>query len=396
MNFRDRFVIDDPDLLYLDGNSLGRLPRRTVEVMRDVVENQWGRRLVRGWPEHWLALPTRIGDKIAQIIGANQGEVVACDSTSVNLYKLAHATLAQTKRRKIVTDRANFPSDLYLLQGLAAQFPGVEIVYADDEHPQAIEALLDEETALFTLSHIAFRSGRLHDLKRLTKSAHAVGALTLWDLSHSAGAVPIDLERANADLAVGCTYKYLNGGPGGVAYLYVRTKHQDKLVSPIQGWFGQQNAFAFNDRYTPKEGIERFLAGTPPILSLAALEPGLDLILEAGIDEIRRQSLTLTDLLIAGADEHLKEHGFEILTPRNPVERGSHLTLTHPQAWPINQALIETQRLIPDFRAPNGLRLGVAPLYNSPEEMKEAITRIQRVMTSHLHQNYPTQPGAIT
>lgn len=396
MTFRDRFVIDDPNLLYLDGNSLGRLPHRTAEVMREVVETQWGRDLVRGWGNGWLTLPLRIGDKIAQIVGARPGEVIACDSTSVNLYKLAHAALTRTDRRRIVTDRANFPSDLYLLQGLASQFPGLEIAYADDESPEAIESLLDERTALLTLSHVAFRSGRLHDLGSLAAQAHAVGALTLWDLSHSAGALPIELEGCNADLAVGCTYKYLNGGPGSVAYLYVREKHQANLVSPIQGWFGQRDAFAFSTKYAPKAGIERFLAGTPPILSLAAVEPGLDLILEAGIDWIRQRSLQLTDLLMTGADTRLAEYGFDVLTPRAPNERGSHVTLTHPHAWQVNQALIETQNLIPDFRAPNGLRLGVAPLYNTEAEMEEAITRIQRVMASNLHLRYPEKPGAIT
>lgn len=393
---RDEFLIDDPELLYLDGNSLGRLPRRTVEVMRDLVERQWGSRLIRGWGEGWLEMPTRIGDKIGRLIGARPGEVVACDSTSVNLYKLAHAVLAGTDRRRIVTDRANFPSDLYLLQGLARQFPGTEIVYADDEEPAAIEALLTEETAFLTLSHVAFRSGRLHPMARLTAAAHRVGAMTLWDLSHSAGALPIDLEGVGADLAVGCSYKYLNGGPGGVAYLYVRKAHQDRLVSPIQGWFGQRDAFAFDLEYAPKAGIERFLAGTPPVLSLAAVEPGVDLLLEAGIDRVREASLALTQRLVDGADRKLQPYGFVVLTPRDPEARGSHVTLVHPDAWRINQALIAEMKLIPDFRAPDGLRLGVAPLYNTESEMDVAIDRIAQVMEGRLYTHYAQEKTAVT
>jgi kynureninase len=396
MDFRDRFTIDDPELLYLDGNSLGRLPKWTVEVMRDLVERQWGSRLIRGWGEGWLEMPSRIGDKIGRLIGAGPGEVVACDSTSVNLYKLAHAVLAGTERRRIVTDRANFPSDLYLLQGLAAQFPGTEIVYAEDEEAASIEALLDERTALLTLSHVAYRTGRLHDMERLTAAAHAVGAMTLWDLSHSAGAVPIDLEGTRADLAVGCSYKYLNGGPGGVAYLYVRRKHQETLRSPIQGWFGQRDAFAFDLEYAPKVGIERFLAGTPPVLSLAAVEPGVDLLLEAGMDRVRAASLALTKRLIEGVDSRLARYGFEVLTPRGAEHRGSHVTLGHPEAWRINQALIREMKLIPDFRAPDGLRLGVAPLFNVAEEIDLAIDRIVTVMEERRYETYGVSRSAVT
>lgn len=388
--FRDAFVVRDPGLIYLDGNSLGRLPRRTAEVMREVVEGQWGERLIRGWGEGWIDLPARVGAKIARLVGADVDEVVACDSTSVNFFKLAWAALERTGRRRVVTDRANFPSDIYLLQGLSE----VEVTVVED--PSQLFAALDEDVAFLTLSHVEFRSGMLHDMAALNAAAHRVGAMTLWDLSHSVGAVPIDLEGSGADLAVGCSYKYLNGGPGAPAFLYVRRALQSEMRSPIQGWFGQRNAFAFDLEYEPADGISRFLAGTPPVLALAAIEPGLDLLIEAGMERIRKKSVAQSEMLIELADNLLVPLGFSIASPRDSARRGSHVLLAHPEAWRINQALIQEMNVIPDFRAPDGLRLGIAPLYNTFAEIIEAVHRIEIVVRERRFEKYSASRSAVT
>lgn len=381
--FRERFVLDD--VLYLDGNSLGRLPKATVERMREAIEVQWGSRLIRGWGEDWLAMPRRIGAKIARLIGAKDDEVVACDSTSVNFFKLAHAALSTTDRRVVVTNGANFPSDLYLLQGL-----GVEIRRVESEDDAALIAALDDGVALLTVSHVEFKSGLRHDLTRLTEAAHKVGSRVLWDLSHSVGAVPITL--GEADFAVGCAYKYLNGGPGAPAFLYVRHDLQEGLRSPIQGWFGQRSAFEFDLDYAPAPGIDRFLAGTPPILSLAAVEPGVDLLLEAGMDRVEAKAAAQTAFLIEIADAL----GFEVVTPRDPDRRGSHIALRHPEAWRIAQALVAEQNVIPDFRAPDVLRLGIAPLYTRFVDLVEAMARLEDIVKNETYLSYKTEMGDVT
>jgi len=382
-HFRDRFVIDD--LIYLDGNSLGRLPKATAERIREVVERQWGERVIRSWGEEWLDLPQRIGDKIGRLIGAKEGETIASDSTSVNFYKLVHAALSATDRRVVVTNSSNFPSDLYLLQGL-----GIEIRQIDSEDDETIGAALDDRTALLTLSHVEFKSGLRHDMKRLTDAAHAVGARAMWDLSHSVGAVPIDM--GEADLAVGCTYKYLNGGPGATAFLFVRKDLQEVLRSPIQGWFGQQNAFEFGLNYSPAAGIGRFLAGTPPILSLAATEPGIDLLLEAGMDKVGEKAAAQTAFLMELADSL----SLEVITPRNPERRGSHVAIRHEAAWPIAQALIAEKSVVPDFRTPDVLRLGIAPLYTRYANLAEAMKRIAEVIETGIYRAYSSEIGGVT
>jgi kynureninase len=392
-SFRERFEIDDPDLIYLDGNSLGRLPKRTRVVVSEVVD-QWSSILVRGWGEGWIDLPQRIGSKIAELIGAEPDEVVACDSTSVNLYKLVHAALAAKQGRgRILTDHGNFPSDLYLLQGLAE---GREIEYVEPDHPDGIIERITKETALLCLSHVSFRSSYLYEMERLTAAAHRAGALTIWDLSHSAGVVPIQLRDWGVDLAVGCTYKFLNGGPGAIAFLYVRRELQEALSSPIQGWFGQKDAFAFDETYRPAGGVRRFMAGTPPILSLAAVEPGIDLCLEAGIQQIRFKSIAQTDYLIQLAQFELADCGFELATPAASDRRGSHVSLRHPEAWRISQALIAEANVIPDFRSPDLLRLGVAPLYNTFAELEEAVARIGNVVRNRTFEKYSTERRTVT
>lgn len=397
--FRDRFVIADPDLIYLDGNSLGRLPKATVERLRGEVERVWGSELCRAWGD-WFELPQRLGAKIAGVVGAKAHEVLCCDSTSVNFYKLVTAALTMQKgRTKIVTDDLNFPSDLYLLQGCVAQNPGtqIEVVKSPDGihlPPEEIEARLDENTALLTLSHVSFKSGFLHDMARLTKKAHAMGVLVLWDLSHAVGAVPIEL--GEADFAVGCTYKYLNGGPGSPAFLYVNEKHHEDAQNPIWGWFGQRKPFDFGLEYQPAEGMNGMLIGTPPILSMLGVEAGVDLVAEAGLDRIRAKSLKLTAFMVEQWREHLAPLGMVLRTPEDPAQRGSHIALAHPEAYPIDRALIEAKKVIPDFRAPDNIRFGFSPLYTTFAEIEEAVRRTKEVITSGIYEGFRERTEGVT
>ncbi|MEZ0325729.1 MAG: kynureninase [Fimbriimonas sp.] len=385
--FREEFVIEDPEVIYLDGNSLGRMPRRTLPLMQELLAQQWGSELIRSWPDSWLSLPSQLGAKIAQLIGAQDDEVLVCDSTSVNLYKLVHAALAlHPGRTEILTDGANFPSDWYVLAGIAEK----------TSHSLRGQGGPDENTALLTLSHVTFKSGELYDMAALTKEAHAQGALTLWDLSHSVGAVPVHLIACNADLAVGCTYKYLNAGPGSSAFLYIRRDLQEQLRNPIQGWFGRDNAFDFGLDYRPRTGIDRFLTGSPNILSMAPVGPGVDLILEAGIENLRAKSLQQTDFLIELWQEHLAPLGFTLNTPTEPHRRGSHVSFGHPDALAIDLALINEANVIPDFRTPDNIRFGCTPLYTTFAELANAIARICTIMETGTYKHYCGQVPAIT
>lgn len=394
--FRERFVIDDPDLIYLDGNSLGRLPRTTTERLDEVVRREWGERLVRSWDEGWFEAAGRIGDKIARLVGADDGEVAPADSTSVNLYKLALAAVtARPDRPTILTDDLNFPSDLYILQGIAAAtgrrvrvVPSVDGIHGPAE---ALIAAMDGDTALVTLSHTVFKSGYLYDMAAVTAAAHRAGALTLWDLSHSAGSVVVGLGDAAADLAVGCTYKYLNGGPGAPAFLYVRRDLQEQLANPIRGWIGRRDPFAFALDYAPAAGLQRFLTGTPPMLSLSAVEPGVDLLLEAGMERLRERSVRLSEYLLALYDDRLAPIGFRLNSPRDPARRGSHVSLGHDEGLRINLALIRDMKVLPDFRRPDNIRLGIAPLYNTFAELHGAIERLRRVVLDRLYERH--DPG---
>ena len=403
-HFRERFVHHDPDLIYLDGNSLGRLPGETAVSLNHLVNQQWGGQLIRGWSDGWIEMPTHIGSKIAQLIGANGDEVIIADSTSVNLFKLALAAVqAQPERHKIITDNLNFPSDLYILQGIQKiiQRPlTLQIIpSADGIHGpiDGIAAALDKDAALLTLSHTAFKSGYTYDITAVTQLAHDVGALVLWDLSHSVGVVPIDLNRAKADLAVGCTYKYLNGGPGAPAFLYVQRDLQNRLQNPISGWMGQQNAFNFELTYTPKTGIQQFLTGTPSILALQAIETGIDLLLEAGVAQIRAKSIQQTEYLLALYDEWLAPLAFQLNSPRDPAVRGSHISLGHAAGWQIDQTLIHEMDVLPDFRRPDNLRLGIAPLYTRFVDVRTAVSRLHTVVTQKLYEKYSASPqGNVT
>jgi kynureninase len=393
--YRERFVITDPDLIYLDGNSLGRLPVATRERLRRVVDDEWGGDLIRGWTR-WIELGRQAGDVLADILGAEPGEVVLSDSTSVNLYKLAAAALdAQPDRRVIVTDDDNFPTDRYVLAGLDAE---VRVVHTDLDNGLRVEdvaAALAPDVALVSLSHVAYRSGAVADLAGITAAAHGRGALVLWDLCHSAGAVPVGLRAAHADLAVGCTYKHLNAGPGAPAFLYVRRDLQPVLRQPIQGWFGQVDQFAMGETYRPVDTIERFLVGTPPVLGgYAALEGAL-LTAEAGIEAIAHKGRALGAYLIQLHDQWLAPLGFRLASPRDDNRRGAHVTLHHPQAWQICQALIAHQ-VIPDFRTPDRLRLGLAPLYTTFADIYVAMTRLRTLVTAGRHQDFPAELARVT
>jgi len=402
-HFRDRFVIDDPDLIYLDGNSLGRLPKATLALADDLVRQQWGAGLIRGWNDGWFTAPERIGAKIARLIGARPDEVIVADSTSVNLFKLVAAALrARPGRPRIVTDDLNFPSDIYVLQGaidLLDKGHGLDIVNsADGIHgpEEALRAGLDEQAALLTLSHTAFKSGYTYDMGGLTAAAHAAGALALWDLSHSVGALPIDLTAAGVDLAIGCAYKYLNGGPGAPAFLYVRRDLQESLANPITGWMGQQGLFDFGLDYQPAAGARRFLTGTPPIVSLALIEPGVDLLLEAGLDNLRAKSEAQSAYAIGLWEAMLAPLGFTLNSPREPHRRGSHVSLGHAEGLRIDLALIDALKVLPDFRAPDTIRLGIAPLYTSFRDIHTAMTRLRAVVAERLYERYPATAPVVT
>lgn len=406
-SYRGAFSISDPNLIYLDGNSLGRLPRASVPHLQAVVENQWGNRLIRSWNEDWMAAPALLGAKIAHLIGARPDEVLVSDATSINLFKLAVAALrARPGRRKIVSDVLNFPSDLYILQGVIDLLGGeheLALIPSQDGisiTPEAIEKHIDERTALVCLSHVVFKSAYLYDMAFVNQLAHQAGALVLWDLSHAAGAVPVDLERCQTDLAVGCTYKYLNGGPGAPAFLYVRRELQDQLQPPIWGWFASQAPFEFETEFTPANNIQRFAVGTPPVLSMKALEPALDMLLEAGMEQIRHKSMIGTEYMIFLADRWLTPLGFTLGSPRAVERRGSHISLRHPEGYRITRALTESRppavRVIPDFRAPDNIRLGFAPLYNTFTQIHQAMARLSLIVEDELYASYPTEKLAVT
>jgi kynureninase len=364
--FREHFVFVG-DSVYLDGNSLGRLPRATAERLRHVIEVEWGQRLIGSWTRGWLELPVQLGDQIGSVaLGAAPGQVAVGDSTTVNLYKLAGAALnARRGRTQIVTDRQNFPTDRYVLEGLAEQCGrGIHRIDCDPAAgptPEAVAAVVGEDTALVSFSHVAYRSAHIADMEAITQIVHDAGALMLWDLSHSGGSVPVELDRCGVDLAVGCTYKYLNGGPGAPAYLYVRADLQEQLRQPIQGWLGRRDPFEMGPVYEPAAGIGSYLSGTPPILSLAGVEEGVKLVAKAGIGAIRAKGIALTEFAIALADAHLAEHGVRVASPRDSEHRGAHVALAHPDARRLTEALIAAG-IIVDFRAPDVVRIGLSPL----------------------------------
>jgi len=415
-SFRDLFLIHDPSLIYLDGNSLGILPKSAQAKAREVVDEQWGKDLIRGWNKGWWEAPQRVGDKIGTLIGAGAGQVLVNDTVSLNLFKLATSALTlQQNKKRIITDTFNFPSDLYILQGIKnllspsplAPLPQgegnkheiIRIGASDNDITPNIAELksaINENTALVTLSHVVFKSGYIYDMQRITDLAHAKGVLVLWDLSHSVGSVPIELDKCNADFAIGCTYKYLNGGPGAPGFLYVNKKIQNKLSSPIWGWWGQKNPFDFSLDYEPADGAQRFLVGTQPMISLLTMEAGLEPTLQAGMNAIRQKSILMTDYAVYLTENVLAKYGFTLGSPKDSSQRGSHISIRHADGYRINRALIEEMNVIPDFRAPDNIRLGLAPLYISFADVWEGFDRIKRVMEEKKYEKYPKQKLLVT
>ena len=398
--FRDRLVRQDRELIYLDGNSLGPLPVRTQARIAEVVDQDWGVGLVRSW-DKWIQLPRQAGDMVGEhLVGAAPGQVTVCDSVTINLYKLAWAALdARPGRDVIITDDDNFPTDRYVLQGIAAQ-RGCELrtIHTDIDAGISEEALteaLDDRVSLVELSHVAYRSGALADMIRLTELVHRAGALVLWDLCHSVGALPVELDASGADLAVGCTYKYVNAGPGAPAFLYVREDLQSLLRQPIWGWFGQHDQFAMGPRYDPAPGIDAFLTGTPNIIGAVAVEEGARLIGEAGLEALRAKSIEQTSYLMALADEWLVPLGFTIATPRETERRGGHVTLRHDDAWPISQALIAAG-VVGDYRTPDRLRLCPIPLSTSFSEIFDALDRLREIMATKSYGDIPLEHSRVT
>ncbi len=373
---RARFALP-PGVIYLDGNSLGVLPAATMARMERVVTREWGQDLIGSWNTHdWIGAPTRVGDRIAPLIGAAPGEVVVADSTSANLFKLLAAALADRPgRHTILSEPGNFPTDLYVASGVA-EFMGATLktVPAD----RIVEAI-DADVAVVLLTHVHYKTARKLDMAAITAAAHGAGALILWDLSHSVGAVPVDLNGAYADLAVGCGYKYLNGGPGAPAFLFVAERHQARLRSPLSGWMGHSAPFAFGDGYDPAPGIARFLCGTPPILGLAALEEGLALFNEVDFADVTAKSVALSTLLIDRVEQRCAAFGLELATPRDPAARGSHVSFRHPHAYALCQALIE-DGVVGDFRAPDILRFGLTPLYLSYADVWQAVEKLHDIL----------------
>lgn len=379
---RGRFIIPD-DAIYLDGNSLGALPRSAPGRVAQVMLQEWGEDLIRSWNKNdWIGLPARLGARLAPLIGAAPDEVVVADSTSVNLFKLAAAAIRmQAPRRVILTERSNFPTDLYVLQGLEELLG--DTVTLRMVAREELEIALNEGVALLALTHVDFRTGEIQDMKRLTAAAHAYGALALWDLSHSAGAMELHLDADGADLAIGCGYKYLNGGPGAPAYLFVARAYQSALRQPLSGWMGHAAPFEFGEHYRPADGMRRLLCGTPPVLSMAAFEEGLKTFDGIDMSALRAKSRALGDLFLTLLESRCAGAGFEIACPKSSERRGSQVSFRHPEGYAIMQALIENN-VIGDFRSPDFLRFGFAPLYTRYVDVWNAVDRLVTIMSEEL------------
>ncbi|MFJ6651571.1 kynureninase [Microbacterium sp. NPDC091313] len=388
-HLRDRFVGAEAPLVYFDGNSLGRPLRVTAERMAAFVRDDWGGRLIRGWDERWMQLPFALGDRLgASVLGAAAGQTVIGDSTTVLLYKLVRAAFdaqraADPARVELVIDRDNFPTDRYVAEGIAAERGGrvrwVEVDRTAGVEASALAEAVGPATAVVVLSHVAYRSGHLADAAALTAIAHDAGALVLWDLCHSAGSVPIALDAWGADLAVGCSYKYLNGGPGAPAFAYVAARHQAALTQPVQGWMGAADVFVMGPEYRPAEGMRRFLSGTPPIVGMLPLGDTLDLLEDVGVDAVRQKSVALTGFAQRVADALLAPLGVTLASPREPERRGGHLTLSHPAMREVT-ARLWREDVLPDYRDPEGLRIGLSPLSTGFTETLTGLGAVARAL----------------
>lgn len=374
-----RDLFDLPEgTIYLDGNSLGPLPHAAKARISEAVTDHWGRMLIRGWNDAgWIDLPATVGAKIARLIGAEPDSVMACDSTSVNLFKVLTAALSLTDRKVVLSDSGNFPTDLYVAQGaLTALNAGHDLKIVT---PEAVEDAIDDTVAVVMLTQVDYRTGRLHDMAAITRAAHESGALVIWDLAHSAGALPVDLGGCSADFAVGCGYKYLNGGPGAPAFLYVRPDHADRIVPALSGWMGHAAPFEFDLAFAPAEGVDRMRVGTPPILSMVALDAALELWSDVDMVALRSASLALSDLFVREVEDRCAGHGLRLASPRDGEQRGSQISFHCDQGYAVMQALI-SEGVIGDFRAPDLIRFGFAPLYNSADEVRQAASILATIL----------------
>lgn len=379
--FRARFALPE-GIVYLDGNSLGAAAHAVFEDLRKAAEEEWGQGLIRSWnAAGWFDLPLELGDRIGRLVGAAAGQTVVADTTSVNIHKALHAALAlRPDRHVIVAEAGSFPTDLYMAEGVAAARPGTRL-RLEGVDAAAIEDLIDRDTAVVLVNHVNYKTGALRDMAALTARAHAAGALAVWDLCHSAGALPVALDAAGTDFAVGCTYKYLNGGPGAPAFVYAARRHHDGMSQPLSGWWGHARPFAFETGFAGAEGIRRFQCGTQPILSLRALKAALDLWDEVDMDALRQKSIALTDLFIALVEAGCGRHGVALETPREGALRGSQVSFAHPHAYAVMQALI-ARGVIGDFRAPATLRFGFAPLYVAYADVWRAAAALAEIFDS--------------
>jgi len=377
--FRAEFELPE-DVIYLDGNSLGPLPRTVRERVASCVAEEWGNGLIRSWNDAgWVDLPSKVGGKIGALIGAEPESVVATDSTSVNLFKVLSAALAlRPDRRVVISEKTNFPTDLYMVEGLTELLgQGHELRLIED--PSELPGALGEDVAAVMLTHVNYRSGYMHDMAAVTASVHEAGALAIWDLAHSAGAVPVDLSSAGADFAVGCGYKYLNGGPGAPAFAYVAPRHQETARQPLTGWFAHKAPFAFEPHFEATEGIKRFLCGTPPVLAMTALDAALDLWSEVDMTALREKSVALTECFIELVETRCANLGLALASPRDAARRGSQVSFAHEQGYPVMQALI-ARGVIGDFRAPDLLRFGFTPLYTRFADVWNAVGHLEEIL----------------
>ncbi|MDN5795413.1 MAG: kynureninase [Intrasporangium sp.] len=386
-SFRDRFRLPD-GVIYLDGNSLGPLPKQALERARQVIESEWGRDLITSWNTNgWFDLPVRIGTKISRLIGGQAGACVATDTTSINVFKALGAALAvqaedQPGRKVVISERDNFPTDLYMTEGMVEFLDhGYELKLVDDD--STLDDLLGDDVAVVLFTHVNYRTGRLWDLVGVTQQIHAAGALAIWDLCHSVGALEVAVSEAGADFAIGCTYKYLNGGPGSPAFIWVADRHLARARQPLSGWWGHAKPFDMAVSYAPADGIRRFLCGTQPITSLAMMEVGVDIALSADMALVREKSLALTSLFIGLVEQRLPDHPLTLITPRSHEERGSHVSLRHPDGFAVMKALI-ANGVLGDYREPEVLRFGITPLYLGYADVWDAVETLRRVLDENL------------
>jgi kynureninase len=403
--FKNRFTHQENEI-YLDGNSLGKLPKSVLSKLEDTLQNQWGKQLIRSWNENWLELPLRLSKKYETLLNASAGEIVFGESTSVRLYQILFALIeSRNYPNQLITDSLNFPTDLYVLQGLAKHFSKLSIqsIQYGQEILADIEQLKEEiqtKPGIICLSLVTYKSAYCYPMKALNEWAAQNKSIIVWDLSHAVGAIPIDFKKTKTKIALGCTYKYMNGGPGSPAFLFVQKELHNLLQNPIQGWFGHLKPFDFDPQYKAAQGLERFNNGTPSILSMQAVEAGVDLILEAGIKNLRAKSVALSEMLIDEITKELETLGFELESPKNSISRGSHIAIAHPHAWQICQALIQgdtlAPKIIPDFRPPHFIRIGITPLYNSYEDLWWLINQLRVIVTSKAYLNFGEAKSQVT